>query len=528
MICNAIISFFFLAVATLVNAAPNDPTILTPERGVFCSPVQASPKHPNKAYIKLHPEKTSADFKIQGLVFHYPDIINFTSVPILEEFTQLYAKEKTTLYKTMLNDDGTFNVDAADGYSTDPKKYWTGPIEKDVEITIVHSGIYCVYIAPPADDTDKFDIPIVFKSYYGNLNYATHLMYSQIKWAVLLSIITFATLFNYILKFKVGENFKDLNSISVISKAVIFLVLLPFIAILIFQWLVFFLINNFLESCQSSFIITGLLFIAQFASLGYNSFISYVVLLFSMGFGVIYYHGGNSHNYRIFPQDSFKKITALLFVNLVVIFAAVVGEFQSKNSDPLVGTYGQNSFNQQGMIVTLLMALTSIFSLSWFILSMIFYFKTKKTIATFPPAADADSTDKVVSAFRKSFFIIYVLPIAVGIFGACVAGALTAKSMKSLPKYPSNTDRELVYQSALAMQALEHGIKKIILPMLWSSWLYFFTLIISIFFIWIVDNNGLIVDPNANDPIVYADVPNFNISDDEEDDEERDEEDIRV
>ena len=42
------------------------------------------------------------------------------------------------------------------------------------------------------------------------------------KYVIVLAIILFIYLLNYILKFKVGKDFKDLDSVSVISKAVIF------------------------------------------------------------------------------------------------------------------------------------------------------------------------------------------------------------------------------------------------------------------------------------------------------------------
>lgn len=52
-------------------------------------------------------------------------------------------------------------------------------------------------------------------------------------------------------------------------------------------------------------------------------------------------------------------------------------------------------------------------------------------------------------------------------------------------------------------------------PMLISSWVYFFTAVIAIFFIWIKDNNGLIIDRNVDDPIEYANVSQFDVSDSE-------------
>ncbi|KAG5419344.1 hypothetical protein I9W82_003111 [Candida metapsilosis] len=505
-----------LAFSSLV-AAVDKPTILTYKEGVFCSPVERT-KNIDKAYIELRANKDVIDKKIPGLIFHYPEIVNFSSVPILEVFTQLYANNKDHLYKQMLNDEGKFKLDAAEGYSVDDSKYWSGVIDKDVKFAIPTSGIYCVYIAPDQEKEFDFKLPIVFKNYYGNLNYVEYLIYSQLKYVIALAIILFAALFNYILRFKIGKDFQNMDSISVISKTIILLILAPFIAIYIFDWFVLLLRNNFETSCQKSFILSVLRFFSRFGDSVYNAFTSYAVLLFSMGFGVIYYHNGNSQHYRLFPQESMKKLTAFFFLNIIVLFFYALS-LQGTSTSHLVGIQ-QNTLDSK--FTALIGGLASLFGLSFYVLSVIFYFKTKKTIATFPPAADAESTDKIVTAFNRSFFVILVLPMITGLLAGIIAGIFMVKSVGDAPDFPQHTDRDTVYQSAMAILVYENSFKGILLPIVWSNWLYFFALIISIFFIWIKDNNGLIVDQNANDPIEYADVPNFDISDGE------DEEDIRV
>lgn len=511
------ISIVLLLAFSSVVAAIEQPTVLTYKQGVFCSPVQRT-KNIDKAYVELRANKDVIDKKIPGLIFHYPDIVNFSSVPILEEFTQLYPNNKDHLYKKMLNDEGKFELDAAKGYSVDDLKYWSGVIDKDVKFAIPTSGIYCVYIAPDQEKKTDFKLPVVFKNYYGNLNYVEYLIYSQLKYVIALAVVLFAALFNYILRFKVGKDFQNMDSISVISKTIILLILAPFIVVYVFDWFVLLLRNNFERSDQKSFILSVLRFFSQFGDGLYNSFTSYAILLFSMGFGVIYYYNGNSQNYRLFPQESMKKITAFFFVNIVVLLLYFLS-LQGTSDNYLVGVQ-QNAYG--GKFIVLMGALTSLFSVSYFVLSIIFYFKTKKTIATFPPASDAESTDKTVSAFNKSFFVILVLPFITGFLAAIIAGVFMVKAAGNVPDYPQHTDRDLIYQSALTILMYENSFKGILLPLVWSSWIYFFSLIISIFFIWIKDNNGLIVDQNANDPIEYADVPNFDISDGE------DEEDIRV
>ncbi|KAI3405252.2 hypothetical protein KGF56_001944 [Candida oxycetoniae] len=519
-----------LAIFSLVTAYPDAPTILTVKQGVFCSPVERSWSHPEKSYIKLVPDAVASQKQIKGLIFHYYDIVNFTSVPILEVFAQLYPKEKKNLYGQMLKEDGSFNLDPAEGYNVDKSKIWSGSIDKEVKFEIPSTGIYCVYIAPPADtdeDEDQaqaqFKIPVVFKNSYGNLSYTYYLIYSLLKFSIPAGLVIFAGLFNYVLRFKIGKDFQNMDSLSVISKAVIFLVLCPLIAVSILQWFVFFLVNNFLETCQKSFIINFLSFVAQFASMSFHVFVAYMTLLFSMGFGVIYYYNGNSRNYRLFPQQSFRKISGFLFLNIVLLFVLLVMNsfIGSKNTNYLIGI-GDSTVNNKNSFVGFITLLAGLFSLVWVILPMVFYFKTKKTIATFPPAPDAESTDKVVSAFRKSFLVIYVLPILTAILAGAIVGVLSAQYMLNMPQFPPNTERALVYASAQAMWIIENSLKSVMLPLFTTSLFYSFGFIIILFFIWIKDNNGLIVDRNANDPIEYANVPNFEISDGE------DEENIRV
>ena len=119
------------------------------------------------------------------------------------------------------------------------------------------------------------------------------------KYVIVLAIILFIYLLNYILKFKVGKDFKDLDSVSVISKAVIF----SFIPIyscqfLYVDWVI--LENNFFDTSKDSMLMNLAKQGAQFLSIAFNTYTICILLLFSMGYGVIYYHNGNSHRYRLF------------------------------------------------------------------------------------------------------------------------------------------------------------------------------------------------------------------------------------
>ncbi|CAI5758281.1 unnamed protein product [Candida verbasci] len=499
-------NLLILFIIGLAAAFKDAPTILSAKQGVICSPIHQSKE---KAFIELKDDNN----KIPTLIFKYIDLVNFTNIPIIEEFHQLYPNEKPTLYKNMIKD-GKFNVDAAEGYKVDDGKFYNG--DSTVKFTVPDSGIYCIYIAPDKDK--EFSIPVVFKNSYGNLPYSYYMIYSQLKWFILISIALFAYLLNYILKFKVGDDFKNLDSISVISKGIIFLILAPAILVSIVQWINFFLKNWFVESCSQSFFMDLLSFLTELVNHCFNAYTSFIVLLFSMGYGVIYYHNGNSHHYRMFPQKSLNRVASLLFLNILVMFLYSIAISLQNNKPYVVGIYNspQQTTNQPGPLALILAGLNSLFAIIWFVLTIVFYFKTKKTIAKFPPAPNEENTEKVGKAFKRSILALFVLPFVVFLVGGIILGVLMTNQLKDIPEYPSNTERELLYQSVLEFMLLEKFMNKLILPSIWSAWLYFILLVGSIFFIWIKDNNGLIIDRNANDPIEYAEVDNnFEISDEE-------------
>ena len=493
-------------------ALTSNPTILGFEKGVICGPIS---QRKGKGYIKVDGSKLPQDFKLPTLIFHYTDLLNFTNLPNVEKYFDDYAKHQIS--DSLFDDDKSkFNLKVASDFQIDDAKLYNGYIDtnKNVEYIVYDTGIYCVYIGKLEDK--KIDIPVVFKNSYGNLTYIEYTIYSQMKYFIVLAIILFIYLLNYILKFKVGKDFKDLDSVSVISKAVIFLVLFPFILVNSYMWIGSFLENNFFDTSKDSMLMNLAKQGAQFLSIAFNTYTICILLLFSMGYGVIYYHNGNSHRYRLFPHQTFVRIVGFFVTNLVVIYIYLLLLNGSKSDTPFLTGFDQLEPPSSGSAVLNLFAgLTGLFSITWFILIVYFYFKTKKTISHFPPNPnDEDSTQRVVLAFKRSILIILILPIIV----MFIAGLITASRVvrgiaDSLPDYPSGDT--VNFDSVIRMLALEKSMEVAVLPLLISNWIYFFSAVIGLFFIWIKDNNGLIIDRNVDDPIENADVSQFNISDEE-------------
>lgn len=121
-------------------------TILTNEIGAICKWVQAKPNN-GDSYAKLLVDETVADYQIPGLIFNYQDIASFATVVPFENFTNLYSKNKTELYPTILGSDGKLVIDSADGDSVDELKFWTGIINRENTFPVSESEFYCVYIA---------------------------------------------------------------------------------------------------------------------------------------------------------------------------------------------------------------------------------------------------------------------------------------------------------------------------------------------------------------------------------------------
>lgn len=494
----------------LIYGLDSDPTILDSKVGVVCSRVT---QHKGKGYIKVNGQKLPQDVKIPTFIFHYIDLLNFTNVPRVESYYNQYPNK---LPEDLFSED-KFNIIPSKESEFDTAKVYNGYIDssRDAEFIVPQSGIYCVYIGKVEDA--KVSIPVDFKNSYGNLDYPSYMVYSQMKWVIIFAIALFAYLFNYILQFKVGEDFKNLDSISVISKAIIFWVLIPYIMVYIYQWALFFLKNNFISSSQNSMLVGWATFFSEFITQTYSIYTSGLLLLFSMGYGVIYYHNGNSHNYRMFPQKTFSKVIAFFVVYVLIMYIFLLLASHRSDQYPYLSGFGNLSlFDEKSSTWTSVFgSLAGLFSMITFGLTMYNYFQTKKTIAKFPPSAnDSNSTERVGSAFRKSIIIFLVLPIIVFFIGGLIGAISSVKKLvKDIPQQPS--DRFEDYQSVIIFFSLENTFAGVMEPMLISSWVYFFTAVIAIFFIWIKDNNGLIIDRNVDDPIEYANVSQFDVSDSE-------------
>lgn len=541
------------------NPQDDDPAILTLERGVVCVPIVQKSKSskPNiHIYVDhiLTTDQTLTDtLRFPVFIFRALDIDQFDNMPDQNKFYELYSKNKNQLYKDLHIDSD--KAEFVIGDKVDKSRYWNGFItldhgikqesqNVDVQFNAPETGIYCVYIAPPIiPELKSITVPVNFVNGYGNLSFLNYEHYKTLRWLILISIILFVAMFKHILKFVDDQDFKNLNQISIISKGIIIYVIPPLFAVSVFEYLILFIRNRYISfhtQLASTFTSLFLIKLPLFITASFFVYTKFIVLLFAMGYGVIYYHSGNSSRYRKFPERRFTIALLLLITNLILVaaFALFYTETLDKHPYPFIiqmtsdiifnitkkepsstspaysTTVGKSAF------LVLVLFLIQILSLVWMVLSMVYYFVTKRTIAQFPPVPSSapNSTDKVIRAFRLSMWVIFGLPVLVGalfIFGSVWKLSqnldLDALSPDSPP--PANGPELFSWMFKIWEAAEFKG--NFFLFQIWGDYLSVILFIGLMFMIWVKENNGLVVDSGADDPIEYADVSEFEINDDD-------------
>lgn len=504
--------------------------------GASCSPIKYTPNSKLQASISLEIEEAAVakkdskkDLKIPVLIFRYTDILNFTSIPPVDEYFYDYeyfygsapAKEKEAFLKDLVNfDQNKFILNLEKGNKLHKDRIFNDYITPDPKDTkhskatlpIYESGVYCVYIAPPTNiDIKELTIPLNYQNSYGYLPYTEYLIYTQYKYIIAIGLVLAGYLFNYILNVRVGKDFKNLNSISIISKAVIFYLLVPIVLIFIATWFVCFIQNRYVPSGRHAGIFKLLKMTLTWAEYNYLILLRFFLLLFAMGYGVIYYHNNGHKNYRELPARSMNKAVSLLIIN-VGMFS--VREFLDYFGESIQSAmYGAvfsgdvahiNPHLNLSFIFIIHQVLNigcEVFPFIWFVITLVHYFKTKKTIAKFPPlSTDSDESinanERVLKSFRQSILIIFVLPIVLGfILGFIIAYHMINSHAYDFDGFDFN-GRESIALLVLEIKALEILTfdKFTILPAVWISILNVYLIIILLYVIWIRNNNGLAMD----------------------------------
>lgn len=537
-ISNIIVSVLGFVSLVLADGAWFTPVVLdSGEIGASCAPILK--KGSKDAFVsvrvsqlQLEKGKSLDDVKIPILVGRYLDFDNFSSAPHLEDFVKEYSGKGDGYKKYVDWGSSKFKLDVKQGYpAVDDKRVRTDYIQfpksgdksQDhglFRLDVPETGVYCVLIAPPVDaGIKKLQVPVKYRNSYGYLPFSLYEFHSKIKYAVLIGVLTTIYFIHFMITKKLGKDFKNMSKISVISRAIVFYIQ-PAHYLILCLWLQLnWIRNKFISSDTASPIYSVLRFITLWLSSSFDILISFAVLLFAMGYGVIYYHRPTASNFRLLPKPSLNKALILLVCNLSSITLAMLLEpsklansvMYDENLPLFVETTAKSAtFSQQ--LYMLFISVSSLFPIIWFVFTIVFYFKTKKTIKQFPPAPagtpNADEMNQgIVTSFRKSLLVLFVLPFFVILI---VVSSVTYSASKYVQNDGQTFDNSGSTMAIVRVIEIQMTMISRSSLLKWTPFLINYALYCSLFFIWIRDNNGLVVDNNEQG---YSDPAQFDVTD---------------
>lgn len=449
--------------------------------------------------------------KIPILIMRASDTDNFTVDYVFEGERSPYEKlidEKTTTFD-LKTKKGAPKIDPSrllnDYMVPDPRDGNTHE-HVDIVFEVPESGIYCALIAVP-DNSGLSKLRLVLNTVnsHGLLDFSSWVIYKQLLYGILVGVALVVYLIYYILRFKVGSNFQNLNSVSLISKGIIFRVLIPLQLLLIFRWFFFFVSNHYAPSEHKLLaFFDGLLLWADSC---FNVYIHFCVLLFAMGYGVIYDIGKSSSSYNKIPYSSWRLAKALFIGNLAaltlnfVFRASGMVLYDKVNfSELALGPTNGGSFQ---IVTGLLVAVTGIYPIVWLIVSLSHYFKTQKLISNFPATGnDAGEREaaslKTSKCFKRSILVIFVLPIFVFTMTCIVlvVGILRKSSLNFSFAEDGRLQNSGEIVRLVEYAALDSRVYK---AMVWTLLLEVYGSVALLYFIWIKNNNGLVTKETVVD-----------------------------
>lgn len=449
--------------------------------------------------------------KIPILIMRASDTDNFTLDYVFEGEKPPYEKlidDKTTTFKLETKKDAP-KIDQSrllnDYMVADPRD---GKAHEHVDIIfdVPESGIYCALIAVP-ENSGLSNLKVVINSVnsHGLLDFAGWVVYKQLIYGILVGLALVAYLIYYILRFKVGSNFQNLNSVSLISKGIIFRVLIPLQVLLIVRWFFFFVSNHYSPSEHKLLaFFDGLLL---WADACFNIYINFCILLFAMGYGVIYSIGKGSSSYNKIPYSSWRLAKVLFVGNLVAltlnfVFRAsgIIQYDKVQFAELAMGPMEGRSFK---LIPEILLLLNGVFPIVWLIVSLSHYFKTQKLIANFPGNGNDVGEREIASSktskcFKMSILVVFVMPIFVFTMTSIVlvVGLLRKSSLNFSFGQDGRIENSGELVRLMEYAALDSKIYK---SMVWSLLLEVYGSVALLYFIWIKNNNGLVTKETVVD-----------------------------
>lgn len=205
-----------------------------------------------------------------------------------------------------------------EGEPLDSLAYFNGALSKSkpVKFPVPTTDVYCVFTVPHKANIKSVSIAVVYKNSYGYLAFPSYAFLQELKLALVLVFIEAALIFWSIYKSTIQSS----SNLSVVSRTVIFFIFTPFFSLILIET-----VSLGLRNVSEPRRLGGLYFflksVIHFARKIFYIYIDYWILLFAMGYGVIYYDKNAPGNHKIFPSRlaSFAKILLLSNISIFIV-----------------------------------------------------------------------------------------------------------------------------------------------------------------------------------------------------------------
>ncbi|CUM48538.1 unnamed protein product [Debaryomyces fabryi] len=519
LLCVLVLSGILFNPAGVANAY--ELTLTDPMNDV-CIPIISEPKAGIQSEIMIKLKLIyPRNLKVPVLLFRYEDILNFTTLPSWEEYEKGYASNYSSnnlnwdnyfLKNSVDFKENKFILDLYKGYNEiDEKRIYNGFLDRynqQAVLPVSESGMYCVYLAPPLDADALFYLGVHHSKFHSSEMRYTN--YCQSKYIIISGLLLVVYLINDILKRKTDKQLK-ISNMPIISKAVIFYVLLPFLSLTSLEWLAIFIeIHSTLSDRKIRYFEYSRSLI-EWIQPDWKILLRFYVLIFSMGYGVIYYHRGASRTFSKMPRRNKNIALSLFTINIILSNTTkkYVTFFRYLMSFPTLALY-KNTISFIGIIW---LCSSLVFPFIWYFVSVFYYFRTRNVIKKLPltlaETKGADATTRIMKSFKQSIFIILVSSAIPPLARLIAYYPRSVKSFRSahgcFNLHLNLIDNDLLRESLILLvkSANDTFIKTQSfansLDRRWPEAMEIYLTIGLLYVIWIRNNNALVVEDEKED-----------------------------
>lgn len=472
--------------------------ILHQFNGAVCDLMKVSDYPKTSQYIEfLWFSEEDENEPVLILLFRHQDIKRW-DLPLVKTFATEYLDFSGSM-------DWGDKLNWEPGYHGGDHPYYVAELDatnRNVRLNLTRQkeelGMWCAYARNM--DSIETSVSVMFYPQSGNMNRLGLIAYHLNAWSFFVGTAMFAGLLWYTLRFKVGRDFSNLNNLSLISKAVIFYVLLPFVAVTAFVIVWGFITNN-VASRQAvvvghelSFVSVGGWFASRIVAI-WQAWLQIAQFLFFLGYGTMYSIGSNLGRYQPLPA---KTITSAKRFAGTLIVTHLVG-MDVDLSDPTFWLTMTAPLPPMSLEWVRLVANTVSSAVYFWLLikTIMAFFATRRQIHEFPPnhgAHGAVANEKVSRLFRWSAILLLLFPF---LFGVIITTIFIDYSRAAVQGDPSSVSANLV---EYVMMGQSWGW------LLASSQMTFFAMLLIMFAIWIRDNRGILGSHKDTDPCYNTDL----------------------